>query len=153
MMIEKSCTLIIEYLKIYTIETASLISAAAETERHRRLRENEMRDRAKSQMSGPIYSCKHKGDGQTDIWCIYQLVRFSLRLNCYRPKISKKALPVCLPGRRHPCSVKLLFGLAKLKLSLCGGPRCGTAPMPVSCSGVWTPILASSSQQYLDSGI
>lgn len=61
-MIEKSCTLIVEYLKIYIIETASLISASAETERHKRLTEKEMRD---SQTSGCTYLCKYKG--QSDI--------------------------------------------------------------------------------------
>ena len=44
-----------EYPKIYIIETASKIPASAETERHKRLRQNEMRDRAKSQMSGHTY--------------------------------------------------------------------------------------------------
>lgn len=66
-MIEKSYKLIIEYLKIYIIETSSLISALAETERYKRLRENEMSDSAKSQMSGSAYLCKRKGDGQSDI--------------------------------------------------------------------------------------
>lgn len=66
-MVEKSDKLIIKYLKIYIIETSSLISALAETERHKTLRENKMSDSAKSQMSGSTYLCKCKGDGQSDI--------------------------------------------------------------------------------------